>query len=336
MKFLITMLLVFNTVLIFSQEPDTVPYNSYRDKWVLYSDLGFSSAPFSIKGDFSDGINRVKYRHNQKIVLGFGFAYKWLAFRLGFALPGTLRPKSRFGSPNYQDLGLQFNIKQTYWDLDIRNYSGYVIKDANQWNDTLTAIDPNSKLPSTRSVSVSINSWYFQSKGFKMQSVLGKTGDFNQSHGTWYVKSTLNFFGSGDDFRPILPQQLVDTTINVYRGNAFSALDIGVVPGYAYVHRWNNWQASAFGGIGGVLQAKFFSAGPSSRGLLGLAPRFDLRLSVGYSVPKYFVWLQSNFDVKSIRFNDLTYRQAYNTLQIVAGVRLDKKKKKVREQIIIG
>lgn len=311
-----------------TQENDTLPYNDYREKIVLYSDLGFSSAPFTIKGDFNNGIDKVKFRHNQRVVLGFGFAYKWLALRLGFSLPGTLRPTSRYGSANYQDLGVQFNIKQTYWDIDLRNYHGYVIKDAYKWNDTLNALSPNAKSPQTRSISVSINSWYFRSKDFRMASVFGKTGDYKESHGTWYFKSTMNVFGSGNDFSPLMPQEIVDTTINVYRGSAYSALDIGVVPGYAYVHRWKNWQAAGFGGLGGVVQAKFFSAGPSGRGFLGLAPRIDLRFIIGYSEPKYFFWLQTNFDVKSMRFKELSYRQMYNTIKLVAGIRLDKKSKK--------
>lgn len=311
-----------------SQEQDTLPFNNYREKIVLYSDLGFNSAPFTVKGDFANGVDKVKFRHNQKVVLGLGVAYKWFALRLGFSLPGHLRAESRYGRSNYLDLGLAFNIKQTYWDIDLRNYSGYVVKDAYQWNDTLNALSPNAKIRNARSISASINSWYFLSKNFKMNSVLGKTGDFNQSHGTWYIKGTLNIFGSGNDNMPLLPQELVDTVKNVNTANTFTALDFGAVPGYAYVHRWNNWQAAAFGGLGGVVQAKFFSAGTLTRGFLGLAPRMDLRFVVGYSKPRYFIWLHSNFDIKSIRLKELSYRQVYNTIKLVGGIRLDKKKKK--------
>lgn len=327
MKRAVLLLIVLTSLRLNAQ--DTLLYNLYKDKIVLYSDLGFNSAPFSIKGDFSNNIDKLRYKHNQKIVLGFGFAYKWLAIRLGFALPGTLRPKSRYGSPNYQDLGIQFSAGRSYWDIDLRNYLGYVIKDANQWNDTLNGINPNAHMAKTRSVSLSFNSWVFKSKDFKMAAVIGKKGDFKKSFGTRYLKWTFNFFGSGNDLGPLMPQELVDTVHNIYRADAFSAMDIGVVPGYAYVHRWDNWQASVFGGLGGVLQAKFFQITPENftKGHIGLAPRIDLRLSIGYSVPKYFIWLQSNFDVKSIKFQEFSYKQTYNSLQIVGGIRLDKKRK---------
>lgn len=260
--------------------------------------------------------------------MGLGFAYKWAALRIGFGLPVLLRPVSRFGPSNYLDLGFKFNFRQTFWDFDFRNYNGYVLKDAYQWNDTLNSLSPNAKMPRTRSTSFSVNTWYFRSKDFRMNSVLGKVGDYNKSHGTWYFKGTLNLFGSTNDEGGLLPVGLVDTTQNINRVSTITALDIGIVPGYAYVYRWENWQAAGFGGLGGVLQSKFFAAEGQGRGFLGLAPRLDLRFIIGYSKAKYFLWLHTNFDVKSIRFRDLSYQQTYNTIRLIAGMRLDKREKK--------
>lgn len=138
----------------------------------------------------------------------------------------------------------------------------------------------------------------------------------------------MNFFGSANDAGGILPIELVDTTKNINRVSTITALDIGIVPGYAYVYRWNNWQAAGFGGLGGVLQSKFFAAEGQGRGFLGLAPRLDLRFIIGYSKARYFLWMHMNFDVKSIRFQDLSYQQTYNTIRVIGGIRLDKKKKK--------
>lgn len=324
---LILFCLFFSFVSHSQDSLDSVPYTTYRDKIILYSDLGFSSAPFTIRGDFENNVNRLKYRHNQRLIMGLGFSYKWAALRIGFGLPVLLRPESRFGPSNYVDLGFTFNLKQTFWDFDFRNYSGYVLKDAYQWNDTLNALNPNAKMRRTRSTSLSINSWYFRSKDFKMNAVLGKKGDYKRSHGTWYFKGTLNVFGSGNDGGGLLPIEIADTNLTINKVSAITALDIGVVPGYAYVHRWSHWQAAGFGGIGGVLQSKFFAADGQTRGFLGLAPRIDLRLIVGYSKTKYFLWLHCNFDVKSIRFRDLSYQQTYNTIRLTGGVRLDKRKK---------
>ncbi|PWL27063.1 MAG: hypothetical protein DCO96_12035 [Fluviicola sp. XM-24bin1] len=327
-QFLVLILLSINSIGFSQDSLDSVPYNSYRNKIVLYSDLGFSSAPFTIRSDFDNNVNSLKYRHNQRLIMGLGFAYKWAALRIGFGLPVLLRPVSRFGPSNYLDLGFKFNFRQTFWDFDFRNYNGYVLKDAYQWNDTLNSLSPNAKMPRTRSTSFSVNTWYFRSKDFRMNSVLGKVGDYNKSHGTWYFKGTLNLFGSTNDEGGLLPVGLVDTTQNINRVSTITALDIGIVPGYAYVYRWENWQAAGFGGLGGVLQSKFFAAEGQGRGFLGLAPRLDLRFIIGYSKAKYFLWLHTNFDVKSIRFRDLSYQQTYNTIRLIAGMRLDKREKK--------
>lgn len=331
--FSLLILLFFSGSIQAQEEKDTVPYTSYRDKVILYSDLGFSSSPFSIKGDFGNNINKLKYRHNQRLIMGLGFAYKWMALRVGFGLPVLLRPKSRYGPSNYVDVGFNFNLKQTFWDFDFRNYSGYVLKNAYQWNDTLNELTPNAKMSDTRSASLSINTWYFRSKDFKMNAVLGKKGDYNKSHGTWYYKGTLTLYETVNDAGELLPVELVDTTLDIYKASTIRALDLGIVPGYAYVFRWENWQAAGFGGLGGVIQSKFFAAGDVGRGFVGLAPRIDLRFVLGYSKKKYFFWLHTNFDVKSIRFRELSYKRTYNTIRVVGGVRLDRRKKQKKDAL---
>ena len=76
-----------------------------------------------------------------------------------------------------------------------------------------------------------------------------------------------------------------------------------------------------------MIQSKFYRAGQVTRGFLGIAPRVDLRFIAGYSKPDYFFWFVGDFDIKSIKHQDLRYRQTYYSLKLVAGIRLDKKKK---------
>lgn len=311
----------------FAYNNDTLPYSLFRDKIVLYSDLGFDAAPFTIKNNFPDYDKNLKFKHNIKSVLGFGIAYKWFGLRISFALPGTLKAVSRFGNPNYFNIGTSFNIKKTYCDFDFRYYEGYAIKNAYEWNDTLNTLRPNDIRPHTKATSFSTNFWYFKSKEFKMQAVFGKTGHFKESVKTWYYKTTINIFGTGNDGGSIIPIELTDSSNTKSKANAITALDMGIIPGYAYVHRLNNWQFSLFGGVGGVIQAKFYNVQMLTRGHLGLAPRVDLRFIAGYSKPKYFAWLVTDFDIKSIHFNSLKYNQTYYTIKLVGGVRLDKKKK---------
>jgi hypothetical protein len=316
----------------FSQESDTLPYILYKDRVILYSDVGFNAAPFSIKYKFPGGINKIQFKHNLKPTMGLGIKYKWFGLRIGFGLPGHLRAKSRYGKSSYTDIGLNFSLKKLYWDIDLRGYSGYVIKDADRWNDTLNTLSPNDFRPKTQVISTSINVWYLNSKSFKMDAVYGKVGHYTKPEHTWYFKSSLNFFGASNGGEPLIPDDLVDTTTIKTLANSIAALDLGIIPGYAYVNRIDNWQFSVFAGLGGVVQAKFFDATGINRGFLGLAPRMDIKLVGGYSKPKYFVWIVTDFDIKSIRFQDISYRQTYYSIKLVAGMRLKTKEKKQKSE----
>ena len=110
--------------------------------------------------------------------------------------------------------------------------------------------------------------------------------------------------------------------------STFSAFDVGFVPGYAYVNRFKNWQVAGWAGVGAVIQAKYYQVNGDFRGFLGLAPRYDVRLMGGYTTPTYFLFLVTDFDNKSIRFNQLIYRQSFYTVKLVGGYRFPKKEKK--------
>src|SRR5688572_14048971 len=104
--------LLLRTVAAFGQE-DSLPYRLYNQKLVLYSDLGFNTAPIGIKYPYNDEIKRLRYRNNSNMVLGFGFSYKWMAARLGINLPVSLR-SSRDGKTSYFDLGFDFTLKRVF------------------------------------------------------------------------------------------------------------------------------------------------------------------------------------------------------------------------------
>lgn len=309
---------------IFSQV-DSLPYTLFKDKIVLYADLGYTTAPFSIIHDFTTEVDKLKYKNNFRTVLGIGGSYKWFNLRLGIPLPGNVRPVSRYGNTIHYDLGVNFTIKKTFCDIDLRNYQGYAIKNANAWNDTLNDLKPNDIRNKVNTVSFSANVWYFHDKNFKISALLGRNGHYERQVHTWYLKNTLNIFGVGNGKESIVPNELTDPNKTKTGAQTISSVDLGVIPGYAYVNKINNWQFSVLGGLGLVLQGKFYATDNITRGFLGLAPRYDIRLIGGYTVPKYFLFLVTDFDNKSIRFTDFVYRQYFYSIKIVGGIRLDKK-----------
>lgn len=324
------LLLVVNLLIFFSSfAEDSIKKKPqlYRDQVVLYADHGFNASPFSLNHQFTPEISKLAFRHNLKPLMGLGIQYKWFGLRIGFSLPGHYRPVSRYGKSEYFDIGFRINTKRMFWDCDFRNYNGYVIKDAYKWNDSLNALKPNLFMPNVNSANFSVNAWFFKSKDYRMSAVFGISDEFKETQQTWYFKGTFNAFGVGNREHVLSPITSTDTIELRNKAKGIASIDFGFVPGYAYTKRHANWQASLFGGLGGVIQAKWYSADSITKGLLGIAPRIDLRFVGGYSHPSYFIWFVTDFDIKSIRFQDYLYFQTYYQLRLVAGVRLKNKKK---------
>ena len=187
---------------------------------------------------------------------------------------------------------------------------------------------PNEIRSKTISYGFSVNTWYFKNDHFKMDAVMGKTSHFLKEVRTWYFKSSFNVYGVNNGSNSLIPKQMVDTNNSKTLSTNFSAVDFGVIPGYAYANRKNNWQISGLLGLGAVVQNKYYNINGKSRGFIGLAPRYDIRLVAGYSSPSYFLFFVTDFDNKSIRFNNLIFRQSFYSLNLVAGIRLNKKVKK--------
>jgi hypothetical protein len=75
-------------------------------------------------------------------------------------------------------------------------------------------------------------------------------------------------------------------------------------------------------GLGGAFQMKSYEINRKNRSFIGLIPRYDIRFIAGYSIPKIFIFLVTDFDNKAIQFSDLVYRQNFYTVRIVAGFRI--------------
>lgn len=310
---------VFFGLIKVKKQLDSTSSVNFREKKVFYSDLGFSTAPFSLK--FRDSLgNRehLVYRNNFRPVLGFGFSYKWFSIRLGLTLPVHIRPVSKYGEGNYLDLGFEFKTKRHFYDVDLHQYRGYAIRNAYLWNDTLDQFqEPNLILNDLLAFSLSVNTWRFLNPNIEVNVLRGKTGMYLKEEQSVYIKTTVNYFFLNRQ-EGIIPEEKTYLTNTKLSSNQIGALDFGFVPGYVYVNRVNNWQFSVMLGFGGVVQLKAYE----NRFFLGLAPRYDFRFLCGYNVPRYFINIVSEFDNKSIRFNDLRYRQTYYTLKLVGGIRI--------------
>lgn len=327
MKNSIIILIVFIVSgIAFSQESDA--YAVWKEKLVMHGGLSYRTAPFSVKYNYPNDISRLKFKANMNPIINLGFAYKWAALRVGFKVPGYIRSTENFGETKYFDLNFEFGVKTWFFDIELHTLRGFSIVNSEKLSEELVSENSQNLLkPRTNSGSLSINAWKFFNKEYQVKPAIGIVGRYKKKQISPYVKTTLNIHGVGDSSN-LLPYTFFDTIKTIARAEGYSALDFGAVPGYAFVDNRNGWQYGAWLGLGAVVQAKFWRANGVTRGFLGLAPRIDLKLKGGYNVDNYFVMILAEFDNKSIRFNNLKYRQVYYQIGITSGYRFNVKKRK--------
>ena len=303
-------------------QSNPVALSDFKNQHVLYADIGISPAPFSLSYPFTHAVGGIKYKNNFKPILGLGYAYKWFSMRIAFPVLPGVRSREKFGTSRQFGVGFDYSFKRLYMDFDLKGIQGYALKDALEFDTSLTENAPNIILPTLGSLNLALNLWYFNHDDFKMNALQGKRAHFDKEVHTWYLKATLNYFGVGNGNDPIIPALLQDATQSKTSAQAYASLDFGVIPGYAYANRVNNWQFSGWAGIGPVIQSKFYTLSNDVSGFIGLAPRYDIRFVGGYSSEKHFVLLTTTFDNKSIAFTNFNYRQYFYTIRVVTGVRI--------------
>ena len=303
----------------------------FSDAKIISAETGYTSAPFTLQYPLTSEIDKISFKNNLAPFLRLGFNYKWFVLRFSIPNIGNIRDVSNYGTTRQYNLGMDFSFKKVYYDFEFKYIRGFAIQDANRWDSSLNEIQRNSIQPKIQSLNISANAWYFHHKDFKMGTLLGKRSYYTKLVHTWYVKGTMNFFGVDTKNEGLIPTVLQDEQNSKTMSSTFSAFDLGFVPGYAYVNRFKNWQIAGWAGFGPVLQAKYYQFNGDFRGFLGLAPRYDVRLMGGYTTPKFFLFLVTDFDNKSIRFNELIYRQYFYTVKLVGGYRFPRKEKKQSE-----
>jgi hypothetical protein len=305
---------------------DSLPYKLFKENLIIRSSIGYNTAPFRVKGRFGGENENLRYRANMSAVKGIGFSYKWISLGINFTLPGYLRNKEEFGETDYFDIDFSFEWRNWYFLTDFHLYQGFSLRDANRFSDELTTGNNSNQIrPKTGSASLGLQGYQFFNKQFSMKPAIGILGYYTEEMRSTYLKYTMSLHGVGDQSGYLMPWEYLNDPRSIIRSEGFSALDFGVVPGYTYINNINGWQYGGHAGVGAVAQLKFYNFEGTTRGFLGLAPRYDLRMHGGYNTDRWFVMVDAAFDNKSIRFNDIRFRQVYYYIRLSYGYRFEKK-----------
>jgi len=315
-----------SSILVYSflqgQTDSEKPYEDYREKLVLYSDVGYNTAPFNVRFPFSSELEQINYRNNYRTILGIGVAWKWFALRVGIPVFNRYRSNELFTKSDQLNLSADYEYKHWFFEGNLNLTRGYAALTATQWNQNSPS--ENELFPNLLSYNVSMGTWYFKNKNFKINALLGKRARYLREVKSWYLKGAMNIFGLDNLNHTILPNVLCTPSATRTYAQSIGALDVGLIPGFAYVNAINNWQFSSWFGLGGVIQFKGYTATTGiNRVFLGLAPRYDFRLMGGYTSRDFFAFLVSDFDNKSMAFNNLSFNQYFYSIQLLFGKRFN-------------
>ena len=95
----------------------------------------------------------------------------------------------------------------------------------------------------------------------------------------------------GNNGKGIIPPFLVDNSNAKTEASIYSAIDFGIIPGYAYVTRFKNWQISGWLGFGAVVQSKFYTLNnvPEDSSVLLQDMTFDSLVDTRMIIILYFL-----------------------------------------------
>jgi hypothetical protein len=325
MKIICIFLFVLIIKSTFSQS-DTNFVKNYSNKLVLSSDIGFNNAPFSLFiTDSKNTKTRFKYRNNISPFFGFGLNYQWFSFRIGSLIPGNIKSEEKYGKTAFVKLGAEFRLKKFFFDLEYTGFQGFYINNLSEIDNNLP---DNHLITEVKTKSTYINSWYFHNKNFRISTFNGKTSTFNRNIFSWYIKSSFNAYSVENNI-PMLPISVYDPSKSITYVRKLKAIDFGLIPGIAYSAKFHRLNFGFLIGIGCAIQDKSYETKDIHRNFIGLAPRYDVRFSLGYNYDRWFLRLRAEFDNKTIAYPDLYYRQTYSVYKIVYGYRFEMKNRKI-------
>ncbi|MBW7867334.1 MAG: DUF4421 family protein [Brumimicrobium sp.] len=316
---------------------DTLPFVLYRNKLVLHTAISYKNAPFYLQDKFGT-FKQLNYQPNMNLIHGVGIAYKWFSLNINYKLPSSLEKPSYYGKTKYFDARLQFSLKKWYFRIDMHNYKGFGIRNATVISDSIPLTPKNVFVnDGLTTASVGFNAFYFFDKTLNIKAATGVVGRYTRKAYGFYLRSCLNFY-SVSSMAGIVPYRYIKEPTAVQTAHTIGVIETGAVPGYAYLNNINGWQFSIFGGLGGMIQGKYYifkdpeTGEDVNRGFMGLAPRIDLMIQGGYNVEKWFLMLTANFNQNNIDFNDFKYNQTYYNIGLRYGYRFTVKEKEKKKK----
>jgi Domain of unknown function (DUF4421) len=271
---------------------------------------------FEIQQESNRG-NKLTFKPNNSVGLGFGLYVFEVGVELTFAVPINAERESLFGKTKATDL--QLNLLGKRWGLDLfyQNYKGFYVDDP---SGKIASGAPYPQRPDLRTNNFGVNGIYFFNKRFSLRSAYNFSERQRKSAGSFSLTGTLNFFGVEGDSS--LYSKKYEPVFGA--GTAFSQIGMNtfsVSPGYSYTLVVKKFFANASLSVGPAYHWVDYQVVGRSLSASSLNSFFDSRAGMGYNGKRFFCGVNLVNQTRTVKFENIVFANSSTTFKLLFGYR---------------
>ncbi|WP_422360236.1 DUF4421 domain-containing protein [Reichenbachiella sp.] len=298
-KATLTYLLLFSALSLYAQEEDfsfleTRPVN---DKFIVdYSDKLSVKLFGSLKSNTIAHVNhetedKLEYKPNESLNLGFGVGYRWFGLDVAFNFRGVNNDNDQFGKTKRFDFQSSIYTRKFAGDLTIQKYKGYYLDNP---EDYIPNFDPEGPYPirpdiSTRRYGASLL-YVFNHGKFSFRSAFIYNERQIKSTGSFLAGPFFSYFRMDADSSLIISEAESEFDLSQdFRGSEY--IRYGLAGGYGYNlvlgHRVFI-SLSLVIGLGPEIKKSQALNGVPADTEAKFTGRVATRIAMGYNAPKFY------------------------------------------------
>ena len=288
----------------------------FPDHFFIWPLIKSRTTQFEIQ-QINNAGNKLTYKPNNAVGLGFGLYVFEIGAEITFAVPLAAEREALFGKTKATDL--QLNLLGKTWGLDVfyQNYNGFYVNDSNV---TIGEGLPYPQRPDIATRNLGINGLYSFNKKFSLRSAYNFSERQRRSAGSFILTGTLNFYTvKGDSAiysKKYYSQFGAATAFTELGMNTFS-----ISPGYTYTFVVRNIFVNGSISVGPALHWVDYQVAGKDISSSLLNSFVDLRLGIGYNGKRFFTGVNFVLQSRSAKFEGIQLVNSSNTFKLLFGYR---------------
>jgi hypothetical protein len=239
---------------------------------------------------------RLVYRPNSNMNIGFGGTYKFLTINIGFPAPFINNDKDKYGKTKFLDLQSYLYMRKLTIDLYAQFYNGYYLANRDALS-TYPAIDTYLHRPDIKTKTVGTTVEYiFNNKKFSYRAAYLQNEWQKKSAGSFMAGGGFHYVNMRAD-SSVIPSTIVYS--DFFNGDHFNRagfVNLTANAGYAHtfvIAKHFFIMGEVLAGVGGNYTQLTDTRFDTPRTGFGLNLSGTFRVAAGYNSERYFVGLHA-------------------------------------------